>query len=127
MASVPQGLVPAQTAGPPIDEARLAQQAAGGYGDAFAELYGRYEYDLIERRRRAEPSDQIPESSIPVGSGVGFDPGDPEDDPERRLLLAAGQEEIRVAKRRFPGASARCWRCASWRTSRTTRSRRSWT
>jgi RNA polymerase sigma factor (sigma-70 family) len=195
MASVAQGLVPpiqtpvkrssvsgsAQTAGPPVDEARLAQQAAGGYGDAFAELYGRYEqraynlcyrilgsqddaadatqeafvnvfkrlpklqgrdlafgsyvftsarnacYDLIERRRRAEPSDQIPESSIPVGSGVGFDPGDPEDDPERRLLLAAGQEEIRAAKRRFPGASARCWRCASWRTSRTTRSRRSWT
>jgi RNA polymerase sigma-70 factor, ECF subfamily len=64
-------------------------------------------YDLIERRRRAEPSDQIPESSIPVGGGVGgggvgFDPGDPEDDPERRLLLAAGQEEIRAANATLP-------------------------
>jgi RNA polymerase sigma factor (sigma-70 family) len=142
------------------DEPRLAQRAAAGDGDAFAELYGRYEqrvfnlcyrilgtqddaadatqeafagvfkrlpklqgrdvafgsyvftsarhacYDLIERQKRAEPSDQIPESSIPVGGGVGggfgFDPGDPEDDPERRLLLAAGQEEIRAANATLP-------------------------
>jgi RNA polymerase sigma-70 factor (ECF subfamily) len=175
MASVAHGLVPpiqapvkrssvtgsTQAAGPAVDEARLAQRAAGGDGDAFAELYGRYEqraynlcyrilgsqddaadatqeafvnvfkrlpklqgrdlafgsyvftsarnacYDLIERRRRAEPSDQIAESAIPVGGGVGgggfgFDPGDPEDDPERRLLVAAGQEEIRAANATLP-------------------------
>jgi RNA polymerase sigma-70 factor, ECF subfamily len=151
----------AKASGPSVEEARLAQQAAAGDGDAFAALYGRYEqraynlcyrilgseddaadatqeafvnvfkrlpklqgrelafgsyvftsarnacYDLIERRRRAEPSDQIPESSMPVGGGVGgggvgFDPGDPEDDPERRLLLAAGQEEIRAANATLP-------------------------
>jgi RNA polymerase sigma factor (sigma-70 family) len=175
MASVAHGLVPpiqtaterssvsrsASAPAPAVDEARLAQRAATGDGDAFAELYGRYEqrvynlcyrilgtqddaadatqeafvsvfkrlpklqgrdlafgsyvftsarnacYDLIDRRRRAEPSDQIPESSIPVGGGVGgggvgFDPGDPEDDPERRLLLAAGQEEIRAANATLP-------------------------
>jgi RNA polymerase sigma factor (sigma-70 family) len=174
MASIAHGLVPPIQAplrrntvsgsahsGPPAEEARLAQQAAAGDGDAFAELYGRYEqraynlcyrilgsqddaadatqeafagvfkrlpklqgrelafgsyvftsarnacYDLIERRRRAEPSDQIPESSIPVGGGVGgggfgFDPGDPEDDPERSVLLAAGQEEIRAANATLP-------------------------
>lgn len=175
MATVAHGLVPpvrpplprstvsgsAKVAGPSVEEARLAQRAAAGDGDAFASLYARYErraynlcyrilgseddaadatqeafvnvfkrlpklqgrelafgsyvftsarnacYDLIERRRRAEPSDQIPESSIPVGGGVGgggvgFDPGDPEDDPERRLLLAAGQEEIRAANATLP-------------------------
>jgi RNA polymerase sigma factor (sigma-70 family) len=175
MATVAHGLVPpvrpplprstvsgsAKAAGPSVEEARLAQRAAAGDGDAFASLYARYErraynlcyrilgseddaadatqeafvnvfkrlpklqgrelafgsyvftsarnacYDLIERRRRAEPSDQIPESSIPVGGGVGgggvgFDPGDPEDDPERRLLLAAGQEEIRAANATLP-------------------------
>jgi RNA polymerase sigma factor (sigma-70 family) len=144
-----------------VHEAQLAQRAAAGDGDAFAELYGRYErraynlcyrilgseddaadatqeafvnvlrrlpklegrdlafgsylftsarnacYDLIERRRRAEPSDEIPESSIPVGDGVGgggfgFDPGDPEEDPERNVLLAARQEEIRAANASLP-------------------------
>ena len=143
------------------EEARLAQQAAAGSGEAFAELYERYErraynlcyrilgseddaadatqeafvgllrrlpslegrdlafgsylftsarnacYDLIERRRRAEPSDEIPESSIPVGGGTGgggfgFDPGDPEDDPERNVLLDARQEEIRAANATLP-------------------------
>jgi RNA polymerase sigma factor (sigma-70 family) len=64
-------------------------------------------YDLIDRRRRAEPSDDIPESSIPVGGGVGgggigFDPGNPEDDPERSVLLAAGQDEIRAANGAIP-------------------------
>jgi RNA polymerase sigma-70 factor, ECF subfamily len=175
MATVAHGLVPpvrpplprstvsdsAMASRPSVEEARLAQQAAAGDGDAFAALFGRYEqraynlcyrilgseddvadatqeafvsvfkrlpklqgrelafgsyvftsarnacYDLIKRRRRAEPSDQIPESSIPVGGGVGgggvgFDPGDPEDDPERRVLLAAGQEEIRAANATLP-------------------------
>jgi RNA polymerase sigma factor (sigma-70 family) len=143
------------------DEARLAQRAAGGDGDAFATLYTRYEkraynlclrilgsaddaadatqeafvsvlrrlpklegrelafgsylftsarhacYDLIERRKRAEPSDEIAEGAVPVGGGVGgggigFDPGDPHDDPERNVLLAARQDEIRDANATLP-------------------------
>jgi RNA polymerase sigma factor (sigma-70 family) len=142
-------------------ELKLAQAAAAGDGDAFAELYGRYEkraynlclrilgseddaadatqeaflgvlrrlpklegrelafgsyvftsarnacYDLIEKRRRAEPSDEISESAITVGAGVGgggtgFDPGDPDDDPERHVLVAAQQEEIRAANSTLP-------------------------
>jgi RNA polymerase sigma-70 factor (ECF subfamily) len=143
------------------DEARLAQRAAQGDGDAFATLYTRYEkraynlclriigseddaadatqeafvsvlrrlpklegrelafgsylftsarhacYDLIERRKRAEPSDEIAEGAVPVGGGVGgggigFDPGDPHDDPERNVLLAARQDEIRDANAALP-------------------------
>ncbi|HEX2416149.1 MAG TPA: RNA polymerase sigma factor, partial [Thermoleophilaceae bacterium] len=143
------------------DEAGLAQRAVAGDGNAFAELYTRYEkraynlclrivgsedeaadatqetfvsvlkrlpklegrdlafgsylftsarhacYDLIERRKRAEPSDEIAEAAIPVGGGVGggglgFDPGDPEDDPERNVLLEARQEEIREANMKLP-------------------------
>src|SRR5918996_1241111 len=64
-------------------------------------------YDLIERRRRPRPSDEIPESATPMGGGVGgggigFDPGDPEDDPERKMLLEARTEEIRVANLTLP-------------------------
>ena len=64
-------------------------------------------YDLIERRRRTEPSDEIPEGATPVGAGVGgggmgFDPGDPEDDPERNVLLEARTEEIRHANLPLP-------------------------
>lgn len=131
------------------DEARLAERAIGGDGNAFAELYGRYEkraynlclrilgsedeaadatqdafvkvlrrlpklegrelafgsylftsarhacYDLIERRKRAEPTDEPPEPT-------NGEPGDPEDDPERRLLLEASQEEIRLANAELP-------------------------
>jgi RNA polymerase sigma-70 factor (ECF subfamily) len=143
------------------DEARLAQRAAQGDGDAFATLYTRYErraynlclrilgsevdaadatqeafvnvlrrlpklegrelafgsylftsarhacYDLIERRKRAEPSDEIAEGAVPVGGGVGgggigFDPGDPHEDPERNVLLAARQDEIRDANATLP-------------------------
>jgi RNA polymerase sigma-70 factor (ECF subfamily) len=143
------------------DEARLAQRAVAGDGDAFATLYTRYEkraynlclrilgseddaadatqeaflgvlkrlpklegrdlafgsylftsarhacYDLIERRKRAEPSDDIAEGAVPVGGGVGgggigFDPGDPHDDPERNVLLAARQDEICNANAQLP-------------------------
>jgi RNA polymerase sigma-70 factor (ECF subfamily) len=143
------------------EEARLAQRAVAGDGDAFATLYTRYEkraynlclrilgseddaadatqeaflgvlkrlpklegrdlafgsylftsarhacYDLIERRKRAEPSDDIAEGAVPVGGGVGgggigFDPGDPQDDPERNVLLAARQDEIRDANAQLP-------------------------
>jgi RNA polymerase sigma factor (sigma-70 family) len=64
-------------------------------------------YDLIERRRRAEPSDEIPEHATPVGGGVGgggmgLDPGDPEDDPERNVLLEARTGEIREANLALP-------------------------
>jgi RNA polymerase sigma factor (sigma-70 family) len=64
-------------------------------------------YDLIERRRRTQPSDEIPDSATPMGGGVGgggvgFDPGDPEDDPERKMLLEARNEEIRVANLSLP-------------------------
>jgi RNA polymerase sigma factor (sigma-70 family) len=63
--------------------------------------------DLIERRMRAQPSDEIPESATAVsggvgGGGIGFDPSDPEDDPERRMLLEARAEEIRVANLTLP-------------------------
>ena len=143
------------------DDSALAQRAAAGDGDAFAELYERHEgrafnlcyrilgsrddaadatqeafvgvlrrlpqfadrdlafgsyvltsarnacYDLIERRKRTQPSDEIPESATPMGGGVGgggigFDPGDPEDDPERNVLLEARTEEIRVANLALP-------------------------
>jgi RNA polymerase sigma factor (sigma-70 family) len=64
-------------------------------------------YDLIERRKRTQPSDEIPESATPMGGavgggGIGFDPGDPEDDPERNVLLEARTEEIRVANLTLP-------------------------
>jgi RNA polymerase sigma-70 factor (ECF subfamily) len=64
-------------------------------------------YDVIERRRRTQPSDEIPESAMPLGAGVGgggtgFDPGDPEDDPERNVLLEARTEEIRLANHALP-------------------------
>jgi len=64
-------------------------------------------YDLIERRRRTRPSDEIAEHATPVGGGVGgggtgFDPGDPEDDPERNVLLDARTEEIRLANLMLP-------------------------
>jgi RNA polymerase sigma factor (sigma-70 family) len=64
-------------------------------------------YDLIERGRRAEPSDEISEHATPMGGGVGgggvgFDPGDPEDDPERNVLLEARTEEIRLANLTLP-------------------------
>jgi RNA polymerase sigma factor (sigma-70 family) len=60
-------------------------------------------YDLIERRGRTQPSDEIPESATPVGgSGIGFDPGDPEDDPERKVLLEARTEVIRTANLTLP-------------------------
>jgi RNA polymerase sigma factor (sigma-70 family) len=64
-------------------------------------------YDLIERRKRTQPSDEIPEAATPMGGGVGgggtgFDPGDPEDDPERKMLLEARTEEIRTANLTLP-------------------------
>jgi RNA polymerase sigma factor (sigma-70 family) len=63
-------------------------------------------YDLIQKRKRAEPSDAIPETAAPIGAaaggGFGLDPGDPDEDPDRRLLLESQQEEIRAANARLP-------------------------
>ena len=62
-------------------------------------------YDLMQKRKRAEPSDAIPESAAPIGAGaggLGLDPGDPDEDPDRKLLLEAQQEEIRAANARLP-------------------------
>jgi RNA polymerase sigma-70 factor (ECF subfamily) len=62
-------------------------------------------YDLMSKRKRAEPSDSIPESAAPLGAGaggLGLDPGDPEDDPARKVLLESQQDEIREANSRLP-------------------------
>jgi RNA polymerase sigma-70 factor (ECF subfamily) len=62
-------------------------------------------YDLMSKRKRAQPSDAIPESAAPIGAGaggLGLDPGDPDDDPDRKLLLEAQQQEIRAANARLP-------------------------
>jgi RNA polymerase sigma factor (sigma-70 family) len=62
-------------------------------------------YDLMEGRRRVRPSDSIPESATPLGAGaggLGLDPGDPEDDPDRRVLLSSQQDEIQAANARLP-------------------------
>ena len=52
-------------------------------------------YDLIERRRRTDPTEEPPEL-------MNAEPRDPEDDPERNLLLEASQEEIRRANAELP-------------------------
>ncbi|HEV3376665.1 MAG TPA: sigma-70 family RNA polymerase sigma factor [Thermoleophilaceae bacterium] len=57
-------------------------------------------YDQIERSKRTRPVDEMPEAPAPVGGG--FDPGDPEEDPERRMLLEARTEEIRLANLSLP-------------------------
>jgi len=62
-------------------------------------------YDQIRRQQRSQPSDSIPESAVPLGSGaggLGLDPGDPEEDPDRKVMLAAQQEEIGAANARLP-------------------------
>ncbi len=62
-------------------------------------------YDGLRRAQRTRPSDAIPEGAVPIGAGaggLGLDPGDPEEDPDRRQLLAAQQEEIREANARLP-------------------------
>jgi RNA polymerase sigma factor (sigma-70 family) len=54
-------------------------------------------YDAIARRRRTAPTDDIPESAVPVGAG-----GDEPDRPEHHALLEAHQEEIRAANEGLP-------------------------
>ncbi|MBA3300999.1 MAG: sigma-70 family RNA polymerase sigma factor, partial [Thermoleophilaceae bacterium] len=62
-------------------------------------------YRLIEKRKRAEPTEEISDLAATgggFGGGSAPDPGDPDEDPERRLLLADQQEEIRAANERLP-------------------------
>ena len=54
-------------------------------------------YDAIARRRRATPTDDIPESAVPVGTG-----SDEPERPEHHALLEAHQEEIRAANEGLP-------------------------
>ncbi|MBA2506047.1 MAG: sigma-70 family RNA polymerase sigma factor [Thermoleophilaceae bacterium] len=62
-------------------------------------------YRLIERRKKAEPTEEISDLAA-MGGGFGGgsapDPGDPDEDPERRLLLKDQQDEIREANARLP-------------------------
>jgi RNA polymerase sigma factor (sigma-70 family) len=51
-------------------------------------------YDVMARAGRAQPSDDLPESARPVGAAAA---PPPEDEPDRNVLLAASQEEIRAA------------------------------
>ena len=61
-------------------------------------------YDLMAKSKRSDPTDEIPETAAHMsgGGGFGFEPEDPEDDPERGRLLEAQQEEIREANGRLP-------------------------
>ena len=61
-------------------------------------------YDLMAKSKRSDPTDEIPETAAHMsgGGGFGFEPDDPEDDPERGRLLEAQQEEIREANGRLP-------------------------
>jgi RNA polymerase sigma-70 factor (ECF subfamily) len=53
-------------------------------------------YDAIERRKRATPAAEIPDSAVPVAAG------DELDGPERSALRAVHQEQIRVANDGLP-------------------------
>lgn len=62
-------------------------------------------YDLIRRQQRSQPSDSISDSATPLGAGaggMGLDPGDPDEDPDRKVLLEAQQEEVAAANARLP-------------------------
>ncbi len=62
-------------------------------------------YDLLRRQQRTGASDSIPESAVPLGAGaggLGLDPGDPDEDPDRKVLLEAQQEEVAAANARLP-------------------------
>ncbi len=61
-------------------------------------------YDLMAKSKRSDPTDEIPETAAHMSGdgGFGFEPDDPEDDPERGRLLEAQQEEIREANGRLP-------------------------
>jgi RNA polymerase sigma factor (sigma-70 family) len=53
-------------------------------------------YDALERRRRAAPAGEIPDSAVPVAAGTAPDA------PDRNALLEAHQDEIRAANALLP-------------------------
>jgi RNA polymerase sigma factor (sigma-70 family) len=55
-------------------------------------------YDLIERRRRADPVEAVPERSV---AQLEADPVPPEDDPVRAALLEASRDQVSVANARI--------------------------
>ncbi len=57
-------------------------------------------YDVIGRRKRAEPVDQVPEP--PSVGAQGLAVGALDEDPERSALLASFQEDVRAASARLP-------------------------
>ncbi len=62
-------------------------------------------YDALRRQQRTGASDSIPDSAVPLGAGaggLGLDPGDPDEDPDRKVLLRAQQEDVRAANARLP-------------------------
>jgi RNA polymerase sigma-70 factor (ECF subfamily) len=62
-------------------------------------------YRVMEKRRKAEPTDVLPERGASGGGfGAGMDPdqGDPEEDPERKALVEGQQEQVRAAHARLP-------------------------
>jgi RNA polymerase sigma factor (sigma-70 family) len=84
---------------------KLADREQLAFGSYLFTATRNASYDLIQSRQRTQPSEQIPESATPLGSGaggLGLDPGDPEEDPDRKVLLSAQQEEIRAANMRLP-------------------------
>ena len=62
-------------------------------------------YRVMEKRRKAEPTEVLPERGASGGGfGAGMDPdqGDPEEDPERKALVEGQQEQVRAAHARLP-------------------------
>ncbi|HEV7458920.1 MAG TPA: sigma-70 family RNA polymerase sigma factor [Solirubrobacteraceae bacterium] len=53
-------------------------------------------YDMIGKRKRAEPTDQVPEPSR------AQEPGDLDGDPERAAMLTSLQDDVRNANTRLP-------------------------
>ena len=53
-------------------------------------------YDAIERRKRSAPTDEFPESAVPLGAGEASEL------PERAALREAHQEQIRAANESLP-------------------------
>jgi RNA polymerase sigma factor (sigma-70 family) len=53
-------------------------------------------YDAIERRKRATPAAEIPDSAVPVAAGEDLD------GPERSALRAVHQQQIRAANEGLP-------------------------
>ena len=56
-------------------------------------------YDMIGKRKKATPVDEIPDSG---GGESSREPGDLALDPERTAMLGSAQEEIRLANGRLP-------------------------